>query len=116
MIADPRRGEIWWVDFSPGRRSEQSGRRPAIIIQVDAANRNPRYPNTIVLTISGKGREVPLHIPLAPSSLNGLTIPSFVHCEQIMMISKERLETRIGKVTAEDMEQIERGIRLVVGI
>ena len=51
-----RRGQIWLVDWSPGRGSEQLGKRPALIIQTDAANTNPRYPNTIVLTLSTKGR------------------------------------------------------------
>jgi mRNA interferase MazF len=47
-----RRGQIWLVDWSPGRGSEQLGQRPAIVIQTDAANSNPRYPNTIVVTLA----------------------------------------------------------------
>ncbi|HEY3416087.1 MAG TPA: type II toxin-antitoxin system PemK/MazF family toxin [Armatimonadota bacterium] len=115
-IAEPRRGEIWWVDWSPGRGSEQIGRRPALVIQVDAANRNPHYPNTVVLTISSKGREVPFHVTLAPSRINGLHMTSYVHCEQIMTISKDRLEARLGQVTPGELAQVEHGMRLVVGI
>lgn len=52
----PERGELWWVDWSPGRGSEQTGHRAALIVQTDPANHNPRYPNTIVATISRQGR------------------------------------------------------------
>ncbi len=57
-----RRGEIWYVDFDPARGSEQAGRRPALIIQNDAGNESARYPNTIVLAMSTKGRPVPFHV------------------------------------------------------
>ena len=30
-----RRGEVWLVNFNPGRGSEQKGHRPALIIQND---------------------------------------------------------------------------------
>ena len=98
-MPEPRRGEIWMVDWSPGRGSEQTGRRPALVVQLDAANLNPRYPNTILVAISTKGKPVPFHIRLDPSSSNGLSDISYAKCEQIMTCSKDRLETyeRPGK-------------------
>ena len=38
MSNKARRGEIYWVDWDPGRGSEQTGRRPALIIQNDSGN------------------------------------------------------------------------------
>ena len=35
MAKDIKRGEIYWVDWNPGRGSEQSGLRPALVIQND---------------------------------------------------------------------------------
>ena len=34
----PRRGEIWDVNWSPGRGAEQQGTRPALVIQNDRGN------------------------------------------------------------------------------
>ncbi len=110
---DISRGELWWVDWSPGRGSEQEGRRPALVIQTDAANHNPHYPNTIVVTVSTKGRDVPFHVPLKVSETSGLSRPSFAKCEQILTISKERLESRLGRVTPEELAQVTAGLRLV---
>ena len=47
------------VDFGMGRGSEQAGIRPAVVIQNDAGNRSPRYPNTVILAVSTKGRPIP---------------------------------------------------------
>jgi mRNA interferase MazF len=69
-----------------------------VVIQTDAANSNPLYPNTIVLTVSTKGRAVPFHVPVEPSKENGLKEKSFVKCEQVLTISKDRLLRRIGHI------------------
>ena len=110
------RGELWWVNWSPGRGSEQIGRRPALIVQTDAANRNPRYPNTIVVAVSTRGKDVPFHIGLEPSRQNGLSEPSFAKCEQVLTISKDRIEGRIGRVGRSDVQRVEAAIKLVLAL
>jgi mRNA interferase MazF len=114
MDKEVRWGDIWYVDWTPGRGSEQVGLRPAVVIQTDAANRNPRYPNTIVLTVSTKGKAVPFHVPVSPGPGNGLQEKSFVKCEQIMTVSKERLSRRLGSLDDERMEAVVAAIRLVL--
>ncbi|MDQ2800790.1 MAG: type II toxin-antitoxin system PemK/MazF family toxin [Armatimonadota bacterium] len=70
---DLRRGELYWRDWSPGRGSEQTGLRPALVIQADAGNANPRYNLIIVATVSKKGKStIPTHVELAASPENGL--------------------------------------------
>lgn len=88
--------------------------RPALVIQTDAATRNPRYPNTIVLAVSTSGRAVPFHIPLNPSTDNGLRTASFVKCEQILTIGKDRLRERWGRISGAEMEAVERALTLVL--
>lgn len=114
----PRRGEIWYVDFSPARGSEQAGRRPALVIQNDAGNRNPRYPNTIVLAMSTKGKRVPFHVRIDPARSNGLQETTFVKCEQILTIAKARLtgESPSGRISASQIRQVEAATLLAIGI
>lgn len=113
---NPRRGEIWLVDWNPGRGSGQLGRRPALVIQTDAANSNPRYPNTIVLTLSTKGLPVATHVRLEPDSTNGLRETSWVKCEQALTISKERLLQKWGRVSPGDLARIEKSVMTALGI
>ena len=116
MTKLPKRGEIWLLDWSPSRGSEQTGFRPAVIIQTDAANSNPNYPNTIVLVVSTKGKPVPFHVALTPNKQNGLTEASFVKCEQVLTVAKERLVKRVGIIDAAGLQQINRAVRLVLEV
>ncbi|MHB8872519.1 MAG: type II toxin-antitoxin system PemK/MazF family toxin [Myxococcaceae bacterium] len=107
-----RRGELFWVDWSPARGSEAGGRRPALVVQRDAGNSASGYPNTVVVAVSSQGREIPLHVRLRPSRENGLRNTSFVKCEQIFTISKERLGSRLGRLRPDEMENVDQALRL----
>ena len=108
----PSRGEIWLVDWSPGRGSEQLGKRPALVIQNNQGNHSRGYTNTIVVAVSTNGLDIPLHVPIAKSKTNGLRENSFVKCEQVMTISKSRLMGRAwGRLTREQMDQVEEALR-----
>jgi mRNA interferase MazF len=78
----PERGELYWLDWNPGRGSEQLGRRPALIIQEDPATSNPRYPLTIVTAVSTQGRDFATHVAVQPSAENGLASLSYVKSKQ----------------------------------
>ena len=114
MSKEVRRGEIWIVDWSPSRGSEQSGMRPAVVIQTDAANMNPHYPNTVVVTVSTKGKAVPFHVPVNPSRENGLKEASFVKCEQVLTISKDRLVRRLGSLEEKHLQAVAASVRRVL--
>ncbi len=118
MASAPGRGEIWMVDFNPARGSEQAGRRPALVVQNDVGNRNERYPNTIVLAMSTKGKPVPFHIAIAPSRGNGLREMTHIKAEQVLTISKARLLGRraVGRITPEQMRRVEVAVLLSFGI
>lgn len=111
-----RRGQIWLVDWSPGRGSEQLGKRPALVIQTDAANSNSRYPNTIVVTLSTKGLPVATHIPIEPDTDNGLREKSWVKCEQVLTISKQRLHQQWGRLSAAAMSKVESAVKTALGM
>ncbi|GAB4469017.1 MAG: type II toxin-antitoxin system PemK/MazF family toxin [Armatimonadaceae bacterium] len=113
----PLRGEVWVVNWNPARGSEQAGRRPSLILQTDAGNQNPNYPNTIVATVTKQGRDsIPTHVRLSATSENGLTYDSYVKCEQIMTISKDRLEDRLGMVSPDDMARVEAAIKKALAL
>lgn len=105
------------MDWSPARGSEPAGRRPAVVIQGDAGNQSQNYPNTIVAAVSTHGREIPLHVRLRPRDRTGLRQTSFVKCEQIMTVSKQRLsKDPIGKLQEREMAEVESAILLSLGL
>ena len=112
----PRRGEIWDVNWSPGRGAEQKGTRPALIIQNDRGNTSLSYPLTIVVSMSRTERELPLHVRIAPSEENGLTDFTDVKCEQIMTIEKSRLIRRRGVITSEELGKVDVALKLSLNL
>src|SRR5579859_1800775 len=108
----PRRGEIWDVNWSPGRGAEQKGVRPALIIQNDRGNASLSYPLTIVASMSRTERELTLPVRIAPSEENGLTDFTDVKCEQIMTIEKTRLIRRRGGISSEELGKVDVALKL----
>ncbi len=115
-VPSPRRGEIWDVNWSPGRGAEQQGTRPALIIQNDRGNASPSYPLTIVASMSRTERELALHVRILPTEENGLTAETDVKCEQVMTIEKTRLLRRRGNITPEEMSRVDAALKLSLSL
>lgn len=112
----PRRGEIWDVNWSPGRGAEQQGTRPALIIQNDRGNSSATYPLTIVASMSRTERDLPLHVRIAPSEENGLTDFTDVKCEQLMTIEKSRLIRRRGSISSGELSRVDTALKLSLSL
>ncbi|MCF8130900.1 MAG: type II toxin-antitoxin system PemK/MazF family toxin [Deltaproteobacteria bacterium] len=109
----PKRGDVWLVNWNPARGSEQAGRRPALIIQNDIGNE--KAPTTIVAAISTSVRPYPMNVRVGPSE-GGLERPSVIKTSQILTISKERLEKRLGSLSRERMTEVDRAIKLSLSL
>jgi mRNA interferase MazF len=110
-----RRGEVWLVDFDPIRGREQSGRRPALVLSVDAFNAS-KADLVTVLPITSKARpHIPSRVPIAPPE-GGLTVPSYVIGEQVRTISTQRLAKGLGNVSAATMSKVSDVVRILLGL
>lgn len=107
-----KRGDVLIVDFSDGVGSEQSGKRPAVVIQNDIGNKFS--PTTIVALLSTKtNKKMPTHVFVQG---DGLHRDSVVLCEQIRTISKQRIEGVIGVLTDEEIKKVSKTLRLSLSI
>jgi mRNA interferase MazF len=105
----PRRGEVWLVNWNPGRGSEQVGMRPALIIQNDIGNEKSR--TTIVAAISGSVKRYPMNIVVEPPE-GGLDRTSTVKTSQILTVAIDRLEGKLGRLSDSKMADVGRAIKL----
>ena len=103
------RGEVWLVNWNPARGSEQAGRRPALVIQNDIGNKHAS--TTIVAAISSSVKIYPMNVKLNPPE-GGLDRPSIVKTGQILTVSKDRLDKRLGQISSEKMEEVSHAIKL----
>jgi mRNA interferase MazF len=105
----PKWGEIWLVNWNPAGGSEQTGKRPALIIQNDIGNE--KSPTTILAAISTTVKLFPMNVKIEPHE-SGLNLFSIVKTSQIFTIDKDRLEKRLGQLDKLKMQEVNAAIRL----
>jgi len=103
-------GEIWMVDWSPGRGSEQTGFRPAVVIQCNEGNQAPGARTTIVVPLTTQGRAFVFYVPVPKGPGTGLVSVSWANCTQILTVDKERLKTRLGVVPGMVLKELARAV------
>lgn len=108
MTDFPRRGQIHWVDFSPTKGSEQSGRRPALIVSNDTANQHSPVVVVVPLTSSQTAARFPQNVSLPA----GRPLPDagVILCGQIRTVSKERLDGYRGDLEAAQQEAVDKAL------
>ena len=99
-----KKGEIWDAFFDPTLGSEQSGRRPAVIISGNLVNDNVR--TVIVCPLTSKLKEYKGNLILDPNERNGLDKRSEVMTIHVRSLSKERLKRKIGEINDSEMAVI----------
>jgi mRNA interferase MazF len=115
MAASPSRGEIWLADLNPPRGHEQAGARPILIISNDIFNH--RLAGLVFgLPLTRTDRRIPLHIPVNPPE-GGLSAPSFILCDALRSISKDRLGPQAwGRVSSQTMRRVEDILRVLMDL
>lgn len=111
-LSSPLRGEVWMLNFDPTRGHEQAGTRPALIISVDLFNAGAAE-LVIVLPITSRSKGVRSHVAIQPSE-GGLSVASFIKCEDVRSIAKERLIRRLGVVSARTLVEVEDRLRVLL--
>ena len=113
-MAHPARGEIWTVDLDPTRGHEQSGMRPALILSVDLFNQGPAD-LIVLLPITSQAKGIPFHVAVQPPE-GGLKVVSYIKCEDVRSVAKDRLSKRWGTITPQTMTKVEDRIRILLGL
>jgi len=114
MTAECKRGDIFLVNWNPARGSEQAGIRPAVVIQNDIGN--TYSPTTIVAACSASiTRSFPFIVRISARD-SGLDRDTAVNLAQIMTIGKDRLEKKIGRMTAKKMTELDAAIANSLGL
>ncbi|PWB47510.1 MAG: PemK family transcriptional regulator [Candidatus Methylomirabilota bacterium] len=112
-LPSPRRGEVWMVNFNPGRGSEQLGIRPALIIQNDVGNQYAS--TTIVAAITSSIKIYPVTVLLKKGEA-GLKQASMINLAQILTIDKSRLQRRLGALRPETVTRVNAAVRISLDV
>ena len=114
MRPDPSRGEVWLVDLNPTKGHEQAGIRPGLVVSNDIFNHGPAG-LVVLLPLTTRDRGIPLHVGIEPPEA-GLRERSFVKCEDVRSVAKERLVSRWGTVSSTTVEEVEDRMRILLDL
>jgi len=114
MPKDIKRGDIYWVDWNPGRGNEQSGMRPALVIQNDIGNKYS--PTTIVAALTtATEKQYPFLVKVTAKE-SGLPKDSTINLAVILTIDKTRLTRKCGALSDDKMSQVNEAIKASLGL
>ena len=111
-----RRGHICWADLGETRGSRPAQRRPVLVIQADSFNVS-RLSTTIaaVITSNTALAAVPGNVFL-PAGLSGLPKDSVVNVTALVTLDRTDLDPPAGHLPASLMNDVDRGLRRVLGL
>lgn len=114
-MSHPQRGEIYWVNLDPTVGSEIAKTRPAVIISNNIGN---QYADRVIvapITTAQVAKVYPFEVKVETSE-GGLRQTGKILLDQIRAIDKARLGTKLGMLSAERMEEVNRAIRLSLAV
>ena len=106
------RGDILWANLDPTLGHEQSGLRPVLVLSQNVFNDRSGTVIAVALTSQPPSAGFPLTLELSDSSLPK---KSWVKISQIRTLSVQRLGKKLGKATAEELEDIIEGLNEIIG-
>jgi mRNA-degrading endonuclease toxin of MazEF toxin-antitoxin module len=113
-----KRGEVYWADLVPRSGSEQTGRRPVILVSHDGFNQTPGWRSVIVVPIStssSQGKRGPTVIEI-PGGTAGLPKPGFAVCHQVTTLDRAKLTRKLGTMPSESLREVEDGLKAAMDL
>jgi mRNA interferase MazF len=113
-----KRGDIYWATLSPRSGSEQSGRRPVIILSHNAFNQTQGWRSIIVVPLSTsatQARRGPTIVVLG-AGIAGLPGESCAVCHQITTLDRAKVTEKIGVLPSDILTLVEKALLSAVDI
>jgi len=112
-----KRGEIYFVNLNPVQGREQAGKRPVLVLSIDAINAAPLVV-TVVVGTKGDNvkRDYPTNVRVSPQE-SGLPIETVFLCFQIRSLDPQRFPAQPeGKIADDKLKEIEQTVRHCLGL
>jgi len=97
--------DLWLTDFGGPSPGEPARRRPALVIGPPDTF-GPGLPFVIVLPLTTVHRALSLHVEVEANRDNGLDETSYVQCELIRSVNRDRLLRRLGAIDAATSSEV----------
>jgi len=110
------RGAIYWADLGTPVGSRPANRRPILVISAETYNRS-RLATVLaaVITSNTAAAAMPGNVFL-PSATTALPRDSVVNVTALVTLNKVDLTDHVGTIPASLLDEVDRGLRRVLGL
>ena len=110
------RVDVWWADLPAPTGSSPGFRRPVVVVQGDALNQS-RLATVVCIPLTSnlKWADAPGNV-LLPATITGLSRDSVANVSQVVTIDRDFLVELAGRLRGQPLRDVERGLRLVLGL
>ncbi len=105
--------DLWLVDFGQPYPGELAAYRPGLVIGPPEMF-GPGFPFVIVVPLTTVRRALSLHVEVEPRAETGLDQISYIQCELIRSINRNRLVHRLGAVGTDVSDQVATVIKTLL--
>jgi mRNA interferase MazF len=109
------RGTVVLVALDPTFGHEQQGVRPCVVITDPEVIQDQRFPMVCIVPITKTPGEGALYPSLNPGR-SGLRVRSYALVDQVRSVDKRRITRAYGQVDETELQAIEEGLRLFLGL
>ena len=113
-----KRGDVYWADLVPRSGSEQTGRRPVVLVSHDGFNQTPAWRSIIVVPISTSASQAKRGFTVVeiPGGAAGLPKTSIAVCHQVTTLDRAKLTKRIGALPPALLGEVEVGLKAAMDL
>lgn len=105
--------DLWLTDFGEPYPGEPARRRPALVIGPPDTF-GPLFPFVIVLPLTRTHRGLSLHVEVEAREETGLDETSYIQCELLRSVNRNRLVHRIGVIDAHISNEVGSVVRTLL--
>ncbi len=110
MTRPARRGDVFWVALDPALGTEIQKTRPAVVVSNDSCNAHGM--RVVVLPVTSNVES--LYPGEALASVQGRTVR--VLGDQVRSVDKARLRGRVGRLTADELAEVDEALRITLAL
>ena len=105
--------DLWLVDFGEPYPGEPASHRPALVIGPPDTF-GPSFPFVIVAPLTTRQRGLSLHVEIEPTADTAIDHTSYVQCELIRSITRNRLVHHLGNIGRDTGDQVRTVIKTLL--
>ena len=113
-----KRGDVFWADLAPRSGTEQSGRRPVIVVSHNGFNQTANWRSIIVVPVSTSDAQIRRALTVVPLPKGTASLPQagVAVCHQVTTLDRSKLVRQVGSLPKDILSEVEHGLKAALDL